>query len=157
MKQEQVKDFTRRISQSNRSGLVVVVYDIIFAYIDDAQTALARDDYEEFRDSLTKAQRGLDELIRSLDFQYEIAKNLYSLYVFSKEEMAKAIIKKSADGLSGVKDVLMDLHAAFLEAAKQDHSGPLMQNTQQVYAGMTYGRDHLTETYQEPASRGFFA
>ena len=32
MKQEQVQDFTRRISQSNRSGLTVIIYEIIFYY-----------------------------------------------------------------------------------------------------------------------------
>lgn len=157
MKQEQVQDFTRRISQSNKSGLVVIVYDIIFAYIKDAEDSLADGNYEVFRDSLAKAQRGVDELIRALDFQYEIAKNLYSLYVFAKEAMAKAIIRKGKEELDGAKAVLMNLYDGFLEAARQDHSKPLMQNAQQVYAGMTYGKNNLTETFQEPASRGFFA
>lgn len=158
MKQEQVQDFTRRISQSNRGALVVVVYDIIFAYMKDAEDAFSRDDYEGFKEGLAKAGKGVDELMRSLDFQYEISKNLYSLYVFVKETLAKAVIKKSAKGLSDVKEVLMNLYTAFVEAAKQDQSNPLMQNTQHVYAGMTYGKNHLTETFQEPeTSRGFFA
>ena len=71
--------------------------------------------------------------------------------------MAKAVIKKDLEELAGAEVVLMNLYEAFLEAAKQDHSNPLMQNTQQVYAGITYGRNNLTETFQEPASRGFFA
>lgn len=33
MKKEQIMDFTRRISQSNRGGLVIVIYDIFFAYM----------------------------------------------------------------------------------------------------------------------------
>ena len=37
MKKEQIVDFTRRISQANRSGLVVVMYDIFFTYLDDAR------------------------------------------------------------------------------------------------------------------------
>ena len=39
MKKEQIVDFTRRISQANRSGLVVVMYDIFFTYLDDARAA----------------------------------------------------------------------------------------------------------------------
>ena len=39
MKKEQIMDFTRRISQSNRGGLVIVIYDIFFAYIEDAKEA----------------------------------------------------------------------------------------------------------------------
>ena len=33
MKKEQIMDFTRRISQSNRGGLVIVIYDIFFAHM----------------------------------------------------------------------------------------------------------------------------
>lgn len=158
MKQEQVQDFTRRISQSNRGALVVIIYEIIFAYIKDAEDALAEGNYEGFKEALAKAARGVDELMHSLNFQYEISGDLYSLYVFVKETIAKAVIKKQTDGLADAKEVLMNLYTGFKEAAKQDYSKPLMQNTQQVYAGMTYGRNHLTETFQEPeSSRGFFA
>ena len=44
MKQEQKQDFTRRISQSNRSELIVVIYDIIFAYMEDAKACLNAED-----------------------------------------------------------------------------------------------------------------
>ena len=58
MKQEQVQDFTRRISQSNRSGLTVIIYEIIFAYMDEAKESLSMDQYEDFKAALLKAQRG---------------------------------------------------------------------------------------------------
>ncbi len=158
MKQEQVQDFTRRISQSNRGALIVVIYDIIFAYLDDAKESFQKGDYEAFCTALAKAQRGVDELLQSLNFRYDIAKDLYPLYIFAKEAMAKAVIKNGLDELEGAEAVLKNLYAAFIEAAKQDHSAPLMKNTQQVYAGITYGRNDLTETFQVPeTSRGFFA
>ncbi len=158
MKQDQIQDFTRRISQSNRSGLVVVTYEITLTYLNDALECLADGDYEAFCGAVTRAQRGVDALQRSLDFSYGVSRNLYALYVFAKEALAKAVIKKDAAEVEAAQAVLMNLHAAFREAAKQDHSSPLMQNTQQVYAGMTYGRNNLTETFQDPeASRGFFA
>lgn len=156
MKQEQVQDFTRRISQSNRSGLVVIIYEIIFAYMDEAEESLSGDKYENFKTALLKAQRGMDVLIQSLDFRYDISKELYALYVFAKENMSKAVIKKDTEELKGVREVLTNLYEGFLEASRQDHSNPLMRNTQQVYAGITYGKNNLTETFQEPVSRGFF-
>lgn len=158
MKQEQIRDFTRRISQCNRGGMIVIIYDIIFAYVNDAKAAYESGDYEGFCTALRKAQRSIDELTGALNFQYDIAKDLYALYVFTKEAMAKAVIKKSVDELEGAETVLRNLYEAFLEAAKQDHSTPLMRNTQQVYAGITYGKNDLTETFQElETSRGFFA
>ncbi|MCI9427098.1 MAG: flagellar protein FliS [Eubacterium sp.] len=158
MKQEQKQDFTRRISQSNRSELIVVIYDIIFAYMEDAKACLNAEDDTGFKEALRKASGGIDELIQSLNFQYEISKNLYPLYIFAKESLAKALLKRSVKEIETAHEVLVNLYDAFLEVAKQDHSNPLMRNTQQVYAGFTYGRNHLTETFQEPEnSRGFFA
>lgn len=42
MNREQVKDFTRRISQCNRGGMIVVIYDIFFAYVTEAEDAFSR-------------------------------------------------------------------------------------------------------------------
>ena len=39
MEKEKITEFTRRISQCNKGGLIVVMYDIFFAYIEDAKTA----------------------------------------------------------------------------------------------------------------------
>ncbi len=96
--------------------------------------------------------------MRALDFKYAVSKDLYSLYVFAKESLAKSVMRNGLEDLNHAKMVMENLHDAFKEAAKQDSSQPLMRNTQQVYAGITYGKNDLTETYQVPeASRGFFA
>ena len=48
------------------------------------------------------------------------------------------------------------LYGAFVEAAKQDQSEPVMKNTQQVYAGMTYARCALNEDFVDNGNqRGF--
>ncbi|MBO5373503.1 MAG: flagellar protein FliS [Lachnospiraceae bacterium] len=158
MKEEQIKDFTRRISQCNKGEMIVIIYDILFAYMEDAKESYAVHNYEGFKLALKKAEKAVDELIKALSFRYDIAKDLYSLYVFAKESMAKAVIKNRLKEVEDARRVLYQLYEAFVEAAKQDHSEPLMKNTQQVYAGMTYGKNNLTETFQElETSRGFFA
>ena len=80
MKKEQIVDFTRRISQANRSGLVVVMYDIFFTYLDDARAAYDAADWDAYKEALRRAQRAIDELISALNFSYDMAKNLYSIY-----------------------------------------------------------------------------
>ena len=49
------------------------------------------------------------------------------------------------------------LKAAFEEVAKQDTSEPLMENTQQVYAGLTYGKGSLNEVLmsRDEYNRGY--
>ena len=158
MKSEQVKNFTRRISQCNRGGMIVVIYDIFFAYVKDAEDAFSQQEDDRFHENVRKAEKCIDELMRALDFKYPVSKDLYALYVFAKESLAKTVMRNGLEDLDNAKMVMGNLHDAFKEAAKQDSSQPLMRNTQQVYAGITYGKHDLTETYQVPeASRGFFA
>lgn len=157
MKKEQIQDFTRRISQCNRGGLVIIMYDIVFTYMDEARESYQKQNWEDFKAALRKAERAVDELIHALDFSYDLANNLYSIYVFCRDSFAKSMYKRSLEDLETAGRLLKKLYSGFAAAAAQDHSAPLMSNTQQVYAGYTYDRDDLVETYQDfDASRGFF-
>lgn len=152
------QEFTRRISNSNRGGLIVVIYDIFFTYADEARGYWEKKDYESFKDALRKAQRAVAQLKDGLDFKYPIAKELYPLYRFALEQIAACFYRNSLEGLDAAQKVLENLYAGFTEAAKQDSSEPLMRHTQRVVAGMTYQRGSLTETFQDSdSSRGFFA
>ena len=73
MKKEQIMDFTRRISQSNRGGLVIVIYDIFFAYMEDTKEAHDNGEWENYKTALRNASKTISELISSLDFSYELA------------------------------------------------------------------------------------
>ena len=143
MKNELKQDFTRRLSQCNAGEMIVIIYDILFAYLDDVKGAYEEDSHEQMKVAIRRAQNVLDELIHSLNFAYPLSKNLHSLYVFCKNQLARTMYENRLDG-------------SFVEVARQDTSEPLMRNTQQVYAGMTYGRASLNENYMDDDQRGFF-
>lgn len=151
------KDFTRRLSQCNRGGMIVIVYDILFAYMQDAKKAYESGNHDEMKNAIRKAQNVLDELIGSLDFAYEISSNLYALYLFCKNELARSLYQNNMDGLQAADQTLKRLYQSFKEVARQDTSAPIMSNTQQIYAGMTYGRTQLNESDMDyNHQRGFF-
>ena len=150
------QEFTRRLSQCNNGEMIVIMYDIVFAYMDDAKVAYAKNSYEEYKAAVKKSQGAIDTLIGALNFKYPIAKDLHKLYVYAKNCLAKPIYQNRTDGLEEAEKILKRLYTSFCEAAKTDTSGPLMRNTQQVYAGMTYGRTTLNENYFEDSHRGFF-
>jgi len=108
------------------------------------------------RQQSKKAQGGIDTLIHALNFKYDLARELHRLYVYTKNCLAKAIYQNKVDGIEEAERILKRLYSSFCEAAKSDTSGPLMRNTQQVYAGMTYGRTTLNENCFEDSHRGFF-
>lgn len=157
MDSELKRDFTLRLSQCNKGEMVVIIYDMLFAYLDDVKNAHAEGDREAMKTGIRNAQRVLDELIGSLDFTYKLSNNLHSLYVFCKNELAKTMYQNRLDGAEEAEKVLKRLYSSFKEVAKQDKGRPLMSNAQQVYAGMTYGRSALNESYMDMDSqRGFF-
>ena len=149
------QEFTRRLSQCNNGEMIIIMYDIVFAYMDDAKRAYDANSYEEYKVSVRHAQGAIDTMIHALDHKYEIAKNLHSLYVYARNCLEKAIYQNKTDGIEEAEMILKRLYDAFCQAAKSDTSGPLMKNTQQIYAGMTYGRAVLNENCFEDNQRGF--
>ncbi|MBQ3029956.1 MAG: flagellar protein FliS [Agathobacter sp.] len=150
------QEFTRRLSQCNKGELIIITYDILFAYLEEAKSAYEQKDNDAYKTAIRKAQASIDTLNQSLNYQYELSRNLHQLYVYTKNTLAKAIYQNRLDGIEEVEKILKSLYASFLEAVKTDTSGPLMSNTQQVYAGMTYGKTRLSENFIDDDHRGFF-
>ena len=158
MTQEKKQEFTRRLSCCNRGEMIVLLYDLLFSYLDEALKAQEEGSYEEFRTAVGKAVQVVQRLGEDLDFTYPIANELYPVYQFVNKHLALAVCKNTAENVKDAKKVLKNLYDGFVEAAKQDSSEPLMQHAQQVVAGMTYQKGNLTETLQgSESSRGFFA
>ena len=57
MTKEQKQEFTRRISQANKSGMIVILYDIFLAYIQDALDE--RDNQSVYHASIKMGSTGL--------------------------------------------------------------------------------------------------
>ena len=160
MKAESVKIFTRRITSANKSEIIVIIYDIIEENIALAKKALAEGDRETYRNEIKQAISFVKELLVSLDMNYEVSKYLASLYIYVSRCLNFALVSGKKEEIEAAEKVLRKLGESFREVAKTDESKPVMENTQRVYAGITYGRGlDLDETMVAPAmeSRGFRA
>ena len=158
MTSEQKRDFTRRVANANRSGLMLIKFEILFVYMEDACAAFAADDSEGFKAAVRSADNVLKSFEETLDFTYEMSGRLYALYDFHRRQLAKALMRHSTEEIEESRRLLKQMYETFSEVAKQDQSAPLMRHAQQVYAGMTYGKGDLNENIDitEP-SRGFLA
>jgi len=160
LKAESVKIFTRRITSANKSEIIVIIYDIIEENLALAKKALAEGDVETHRNEIKQAISFVKELLVSLDMNYEVSKNLASLYIYVSRCLNFALVSGKKEEIEAAEKVLRKLGDSFREVAKTDESKPVMENTQRVYAGITYGRGlDLDETLVAPAmeSRGFRA
>ena len=160
MKAESIKIYTRRVTSANKSELIVIIYDIIEENLTLAEEALAKNDKENFRNELKQAVSFVKELIVSLDMHYEVSKNLASLYIYVSRCLNFALVSGKKEEIEAARKVIRRLGDSFREVAKLDNSEPVMENTQQVYAGITYGKGlNLDETLLDSDSmnRGFRA
>lgn len=156
MTDEKKKEFTRRLTQCNSSQMIVIQYDIFFAYLEDALETF-EEGGEPFRQAVGHADAVLVRLQDSLDFKYEIAKQLYPLYTYSRRQLALAQATHKKKQITNARNVMMKLYDAFAQIAAEDTSEPVMHNTQAVYAGFTYGKHAINEEMIDDSqqSRGF--
>lgn len=158
MTRERKQQFTLRISQANSTELVVILYEMLLCYIDECKAALDAENEGEFKEAVRKSRGCLNELMASLNMDYEISRELLQLYIFCIRRLARAEVKRDGDILDEIKKVIKPLHKAYREVAVHNTQGPVMNNSQRIYAGLTYGRNTLTENmaYQS-ANRGVYA
>ena len=76
MTQEKKQEFTLKITQANKTQLITILYEMVIEYLNDAIDAIGIGRKEEAEKSLGYAQNCIDELLRSLDLRYELARNL---------------------------------------------------------------------------------
>ncbi len=158
MTADQKQDYTRRISQANRSQIIVIVYELADLYMQEAAEAFEKGNAEEYTECCHGSMQCLTHLINALDDSYELANPLMSLYVYLNKEISMACARYDTGRLATVRRQLSELAAAFAEVAKADASQPVMENSQTVFAGLTYGKGHLNENLSDQGSnRGFQA
>lgn len=172
MNKEQVQVFTKRISDGNRSEIIVVLFDIFFAYESETKEALleiqrakeARDYAKKieatqaYREGIRHASMVLRHLEDDLDFRQDISNHLFTLYTYCERALARATYKMDASIFDQVEKIMGELREAFVEVAAADTSAPLMANTEKYVAGYTYGRTDVKEmAVNFDISRGFLA
>ena len=114
-----------QIKTANQGRLIIMLYDGAVKNINLALEAMgaSHHKFDETSNCIIKAQDIIAELMVSLDFEKggDIAKNLFSLYVFMNRQLLQANLKKLQKPLSDVKKMLVELREAWVEIGrKQD-------------------------------------
>lgn len=157
MKNEMKQELTRRLCECNNGGLVLVLYDIYFAFSLDVRNALGSGDSVALKKGVADVQAALDELMGALDFKYPVAGQLYPLYSYCKRLFSTVLYALDVSLVDEADGIMKKLRSSFETVAAGDKSAPLMDNAQKVYAGMTYGKGRLTESFINDDNRGFLA
>ena len=158
MNKDKIREFTMRVSNANKSDMVVILYDIAITYIGDAKKALAKGDKPTFRLEVGHIRNTVKELMDSVNTGTDIGLNLMRLYVFCNGELTRAFMDYSEEPLNHVYNTLSKLREGYAEVSRQDTSEPVMVNAERVYAGYTYNRNLMNENISAmEGNRGILA
>lgn len=155
---EKKQEFTLKISQANKTQMITIIYEIVIDYLESAISEIQEGRGEDALRSLGCAQKGIDELIHSVNTKYELGQNLLQIYIFSKKELTAAGATLAAKRIKRVLKNFQSLCGAYKELEKYDRSETVMGNAQKVYSGLTYGRNSMNVDFSGyAANRGFRA
>lgn len=159
MTKELLKVYTARITQASPSELVVIMYEIMIEDIKEAKNASLLGEKDRLVKELNHAKKFLQELMGTLDYSYKLSYELMNLYMYVNKILIDSIVKLQDNNLDGAIMVLEKLLVGFRQVSKEDIQGPVMKNTEQIYAGLTYGKGTLNEMYLDnhDNNRGFQA
>ncbi|MGE6231047.1 flagellar export chaperone FliS [Paenibacillus chitinolyticus] len=93
-----------RVETASPGELTLLLYQEMVKLLLQAKQLYSQSQYEDMNQSLYKVKTILGELIVTLDMQYDISKNLSSLYMFYNQYIAEFIIKKDENMLNEVLD-----------------------------------------------------
>ena len=68
------------------------------------------------------------------------------LYMWIDKQAAEVMYSGDLSVIAHIKLLIEKLKKGFEEVAKQDNSPAVMEHTETIYAGLTYGKDSLNET-----------
>ena len=106
-----------RVKTAGQAQLIIMLYDEAIKQIDTAVNEFNKQNkkLDAVNNAIIKAQDIITELMVSLDFEKggEIAKNLFSLYMFFNQQLIDANIKKDLKPLSEIRAFLAELRGAW--------------------------------------------
>lgn len=140
------------IAQANDRQLICRTYELLIEELQDAVQSAGK----ERKHLINKAKETLMVLTENLNLEVDLAKHLFHLYVYIQN-----IFINHWDDTKKLEEVQRLVDTILLGykqiSEKEGIQQPMMQNTQAIYAGMTYGRGYLEEQTWDSIDRGFKA
>lgn len=155
------QDYVALISSATPMQLVAITYDIILEEVAQARVNIGN---PIIREHISKAQKLLSELITSLDMSIDISNDLLSIYMYVNKLFISCSVKSNISTqndeinamLENIEKILNNLLVAWKDI-EDDKEEPVMSNSQQLFAGLTYKNGKLSEYIDEDTSRSFKA
>ena len=151
MTEELKKEYTRKITHANRTQITVLTFEMALDYIADAENAGTPEDFDA---AVKRSRKCIEQLLLALDYKYGLSYTLMRIYNYVLHLYLKALSQRNTSEFGEIKKILTGLHDSFEEVSRSDNSAPLMSNAEDVYSGLTYGKNGVNTSVSD-YNRGF--
>ena len=106
------------VNTSTPEELTLMLYNGLIKFILQAQSAISEKNIEKANSAIIRAQDIIKEFQTTLDMEYEVSKNLDSLYDYFYRRLVEANLKKDIDILEEVLGFAKELRDTWTQAMK---------------------------------------
>lgn len=99
--------------------MLLLLYDELTKRLLRAELALQKEDYVLFDASVQRSVDIVQYLKDTLNFNYEISRELNTMYDFFLYELSRVSASRKAEIITEIKPLVKDLRDSFAEAAKR--------------------------------------
>lgn len=140
------------IANASQGELLCITYEML---LEEIQNAMEEQTKDERKKHIDQAVKIIKMLASDLDFRYDLAHQLFNIYVY-----VQGLLIKSRDHvmLEEAYKLINKLYEAYKQITENEQNKkPIMQNAEAIYAGLTYGKDSINEVSLEDFNRGYKA
>lgn len=142
---EEMNAYKMRISQAGIAELTLIMLQMEMQWMREADEAYKSGDLNMFLDGVKKAQSTQVELMNVLNMENPVSVDLYSIFVFINKMLIQSKCKQKPQDLDRCVGMLEQIYHSVEAIADTDTAGPVMEQSEKVYAGLTYGTGGLVE------------
>lgn len=108
-----------QVKTASPSDVLLMLYDGIFKFLEEAKVAMAADDRARSGDRINRAHAILSELAATLNREHapELCDNLAAIYVFSMSRLVEANLHRDVARVDDVIRIMTPIREAFRVAA----------------------------------------
>ncbi|MGI5999158.1 MAG: flagellar export chaperone FliS [Lutispora sp.] len=106
------------VNTSTPQELTLMLYNGLIKFLNLGMQAIGEKDMQGAHNNIIKAQRIIEEFMSTLDMDYDISKNLYSIYEYMNRRLIDANIRKDKDIIEEVLGFAKELRDTWSQAMK---------------------------------------
>lgn len=146
MTQEDMNLYKMRISQAGIAELTLIMMQMEMQWMKEACGAYEDKDMDLFQENVSNAQSVQVELMNVMNVNNSVARDMYSVFVYINKMLIESQIKQHPVDLMRCVGMMEKFYKSIEAISETDTAGPVMESSEKVYAGLTYGASGLVES-----------